>query len=94
MDCGWSITISAFTLSAFLACFLFHAVECNLFHSAAHHHQEGGRNLKQDGLSMTVRSCTTAFHQDINVPVAPVVLKLSSDVLSWLHLGSRWQGDA
>jgi len=72
---------------------LFHAVLCNLFHPAAHHARQK-KNLKQDGLCLTVRSCTAEFHQDMNVPVAPKVLKLASGVLWQPYLGSMWQEDA
>lgn len=37
---------------------------------------------------------TAEFHQDINVPVAPKVLKLASAVLWQPYLGSMWQEDA
>lgn len=45
-------------------------------------------------IGWTVRSGTAESHQNINVPAAPVVLKLGNDVFSWLPLASTWQGDA
>lgn len=56
------------------------------------------RNLRQDGLCLTVRSCTAKFHQDRHVPGASAALKLpvtSYHSFTWAPRGKKmlsWEG--